>query len=339
MVQEMAKRTRKVGVLGAGSWGTALAHHLCGLERNDVHIWGLEHQVLEEIATENRNSKYFPGEIVSPRLQAAKSLEHLMTDLELLVVSVPSKAYRSVSQQIVPLLDDSTIVVSTAKGLDEDSFKRMTEVLAEEVGKPERIAALSGPSFALEVVQNLPTAVTIASSSETTLQSCVETFHFGNFRVYSSTDVIGVELGGVIKNVIALAAGLLDGAGIGNNARAALITRGIVEIKKIVVAKGGEKSTVYGLSGLGDLVLTATSDLSRNRRVGYRLGKGDDLSQIIAELGQVAEAVRSASFVRRLAQSVNVEAPIIEQVELVVDGKVNVRQAIESLFSRQQTHE
>jgi glycerol-3-phosphate dehydrogenase (NAD(P)+) len=339
MVQAMTSPTKRIGVLGAGSWGTALAHHLSGKDSNQVRIWGLESDVLKDIASENKNSKYFPGENLNPNLGVADSLESLVSDIDVLVVSVPSKAYRTVAKQLAPLVSDSLVIVSTAKGLDQDDYKRMTEVLIEEVGNPERIAALSGPSFALEVVKNLPTAVTIASSSEKTLACCVSCFHFGNFRIYSSKDVIGVELGGVIKNVIALAAGLIDGAGMGNNARAALITRGIVEITKIAVAKGAEKNTIYGLSGLGDLVLTATSDLSRNRRVGYRLGKGENLEQIIADLGQVAEAVRSAGFVRRLAQTLQVDVPIIEQVERVVEGQVTVHQAIESLFLREQTCE
>jgi glycerol-3-phosphate dehydrogenase (NAD(P)+) len=258
----------------------------------------------------------------------------------MLVISVPSKVAREVARQVAPVLDKSTIVVSTAKGIEAGSHKRMSQVLAEELGNhPQRIAALSGPSFAYEVLKGLPTAVTIASSSDETLKQCVEAFHFANFRVYTSKDLVGVEMGGVIKNVIALAAGLVDGAGMGDNARAALLTRGIVEVSNICVALGADKHTVYGLSGLGDLILTATGDLSRNRRVGLRLGRGDKLEEIIAELGQVAEAVRSAGIVVELARELKVDVPIIERVDQVVSGKLTVREAIAELLAREQKAE
>lgn len=333
----MTKEIKKIGVIGAGSWGTALAHLLC--QTSDVTIWGPNEEVLKEISTSHTNKKYFPDDSINKALKTATSLEQLVKDKDILVLSTPSKAFRDLAEKLKPLVDDKIILVSTAKGLEAETFKRMSEVLVEVLGNEKRISVLSGPSFALEVLRNMPTAVTIAASNETTLKETVSVFHYGTFRVYSSNDMIGVELGGVIKNVIALAAGLLDGAAMGNNARAGLLTRGIVEIKRLAVALGAKESTIYGLSGLGDLILTATSDLSRNRRVGLRLGRGDNLETIIKDLGQVAEAVRSASFVLELAQKAGVEVPIIEQIERVVAGKATVKQAIASLFAREQSSE
>ncbi len=329
---------KKVAVLGAGSWGTALAHHLSRSD-SDVLLWGRDEEVLRSIEEKQINPRYFPDTPLRATLTTTTSLDAAVKGRELVVIAVPSSSVRSVAEEVSRFLDPSSLVVSTAKGLESSSQKTMQEVLVEELGSAERITVLGGPSFALEVLQDLPTAVVIAGKDSTHTQRAADIFHSGNFRVYTSADVIGVELGGAVKNVIALAAGVVDGIGMGNNARAALITRGIAEIQRLVHALGGDRNTVSGLSGLGDLLLTSTGDLSRNRRVGLRLGQGESLDEILKDLGQTAEAVQTAANLRELAARYKVNVPIVEQVEAILSGSVSVAEAMKTLLSRERTSE
>jgi len=329
---------KKACVLGAGSWGTALAHHLANGPAQVV-LWGRDKTVLRSIAEGNKNPHYFPDIPLSPKIKVSEDLTDALDSASLVVFAVPSAATREIAKLVSPALPNEAIIVSTAKGLEQATSSTMISVLAEELPAHQKLSVLAGPSFALEVVQGLPTAVTIAAQESSVAESAAEFFHHSAFRIYTSTDVIGVELGGIIKNVIALAAGIVDGVGMGNNARAALITRGIAEMQRLVVAFGGNRRTVAGLSGLGDLLLTATGDLSRNRQVGLRLGKGESLEQIVNSLGQVAEAVKTAPKLYNLAKNKQVSVPIIEQVNAILEEKVSIEEALSILLAREQKAE
>jgi len=324
---------RRVAVIGSGSWGTALAHHLT-LSGCETTITGLDTAVLNEIATEHKNSRYHPGLLLAEGIQTEKSLEKAISNRNLIVISTPSQAMRAVAKQIKPFLAPNTLVMSTAKGLENKTYQTMSEVLFDELGSRENIAVLSGPSFSREVLLGLPTAVIVAASGLPLAEKVAKFFHFNSFRVYTSQDVIGVELGGVIKNVIAIAAGVVDGAQMGSNARAALITRGLAEMQRLVEARGGQGSTVMGLSGLGDLLLTATGDLSRNRRVGIRLAQGEDLDAIVSSLGQVVEGVESVDKILHLAQELKVSMPIVEEIARLLAGMTTVKDSVRVLLGR-----
>lgn len=321
-----------IAVLGAGSWGTAQAHHL-RRSGHDVTLWGRDPEVLEAVQG-GRNPRFFGDEPLAEGLKGELDLERAVAGKAALVVAVPSTAVRSVARAARAAVPQETLVISTTKGLEGGSHLRMSEVLAEELGRLERLAVLSGPSFALEVLRGLPTAVTAAGPTPAAARRASQLYHHGTMRVYTSTDVVGVELGGVLKNVIALAAGVTDGFGMGHNARAALLTRGLSEMRRLVVALGGQASTVTGLSGLGDLLLTATGDLSRNRRVGLRLGRGERLPEILADLGQVAEGVLTARNGLELARLHEVEVPIIEEIHHIVEGRHTVEEAVRRLLAR-----
>lgn len=328
----------QITVLGAGSWGTALAHHLARAGHR-VTLWGRDEDVLQSVATSHANPKYFPNETLHPCILTEASLAKAVEKADIVVLAVPSDAVREVAGELKGHLKAHAVLVSTAKGLERSTLKTMSEVLLEVLGPSFPVAVLAGPSFALEVLRGLPTAVTMAAVDEEVVKKAAAAFHFDNMRVYTLHDVIGVEYGGVMKNVLALAAGVVDGVGMGQNARAAIITRGLVEMQRVVVALGGDRLTVTGLSGLGDLLLTATGDLSRNRQVGVRLGKGEKLDDILTSLGQVAEGVHSARMVAELARQKNISAPIVEQIELVLNGSVTIRQAVEALLARDRKHE
>lgn len=327
-----------IGVLGSGSWGTALAQHLAR-SGHRVRLWGRDKEVIRSINESNENTRYFPGEKLHPAVRGFESIEEAITDVEMLVFAVPSSATRKVAMAAAQYIKDDLICVSTAKGLEGEGLNTMSQVLGEVLGENSRLAILGGPSFAFEVVKGLPAAVTVAGSTSEVAKRVATIFHSRSFRIYTSTDMLGVEYGGVIKNVIALAAGIVDGAGMGSNARAALITRGVAEMKRLTEALGGDRRTVGGLSGLGDLLLTATGDLSRNRRVGLMLGEGKNLDEIVGSLGQVAEAVKTAPKLAELARKNKVNAPIIEQMDKVVSENKSIKQAIEDLLAREQKDE
>lgn len=321
-----------ITVLGAGSWGTAQAHHL-RRAGHEVTVWAREKDVLADIAN-GKNEHYFPGLRIADGIKVTDDLSVALKGRELVVFAVPSSAYREVSHNAAPSISSETIVVSSAKGLEPKTQLRMSEVLAEELGRLERLVVLSGPSFARELILNHPTAVTFAGSWPTAVKTAVKAYHYDNFRAYSSNDVIGVEMGGVVKNVIALATGITDGCAMGDNARAALLTRGIAEIARLVIAMGGRESTVSGLSGIGDLILTSTGDLSRNRQVGLRLGRGEKLENILVDIGQVAEGVKAAESCLELAELYNIDTPIIRETEMVLKGEHSVKEAVANLLSR-----
>lgn len=326
----------RIGVIGGGSFGTALAKLLAELD-HDVVMWCHNPEVARAVAERSENNAYLSGVPLPRTLRATHAMEEAVADRELLVAVSPSHVMREVMQEARRGVSGVPIVVSAAKGVEEGSLKRMSEVLLEVLG-PEfrgRIAALSGPSFAREVAAGMPTAVTAAAGTPDTAEVVQQTFRAPTFRVYTSADLVGVELGGAVKNVIAIAAGMSDGLGFGSSSRAALITRGVAELARLVAKMGGEPQTVSGLSGVGDMVLTCTGDLSRNRTVGLRVGRGERLVDILSSMKMVAEGVRNSISVCALARQVGVELPIAEQIRLALHEDVPARQVVGTLMSRQ----
>lgn len=330
--------TNKVCVLGCGSWGTALANHLASAGHT-VLLWGNEPEVIHSVNTTHTNSRYFPNIPLHPTLRASLDLEEALRGAQFIVSAIPSIGVPDVAHKVRPYYAPAVHVITVTKGLEEESLRTMSEVWTDELGASTPIAALSGPSFAAEVVRGQPTAVTVAGEGEEVTRRCAALFHAGTFRVYTSGDIKGVQLCGAVKNVIALATGMLDGLNMGANARAALITRGLAEISRLVGAAGGDPQTAVGLSGLGDLLLTCTGDLSRNRQVGLRLGHGEGLSHILADLGQVAEGVLTTKKVLALAHRHGVMMPIAEEVFQVLEGTRSVQESVNTLLARAQRRE
>jgi len=326
----------RVGVIGGGSWGTALANLLAD-NGHQVRLWVRDPALARTLERERRNPFYLPGIWLSDQVVPGSELAAAVEDAEAVVSAVPSHATREVMERAAVSMDPDTLVVSTSKGIENDTLARMTRVLAEVLpaGAGDRVAVLSGPSFAIEVARGYPTAVTAAALDLAVAERARDLFANPRFRVYTSTDVVGVELGGAVKNIVAIAAGICDGLRSGHNARAALITRGLAEIARLGVALGGEPITFMGLTGLGDLVLTCTTDLSRNRTVGFRLGAGETLEEIQSDMRMVAEGVRTTRSVRDLARRHDVEMPITEEVHSMLYEAKDPRISVEDLMTRE----
>jgi glycerol-3-phosphate dehydrogenase (NAD(P)+) len=326
----------RVAVVGAGSWGTALALLLANAGRR-VKLWSYEPEVVETIQGRHENSAYLPGVRLPVSLRATGDLGDAVTGAQVVVSVSPSQFVRRVMTEAAPHVSDEAVVVSASKGIEIATLERMDQVLTAALGPglQDRLAVLSGPSFALEVARGQPTAVVVASASQDVASRVQRLFQTPLFRVYTNQDVVGVELGGALKNVIALASGTAAGLGFGHNARAALITRGLAEITRLGVTLGAQPSTFAGLAGLGDLILTCTGELSRNRTVGYRLGRGESLEAVLGHLTQVAEGVKTVQAVHALAMKHQVEMPITEEVyKMVVEGKGPL-EAMQSLMARE----
>jgi glycerol-3-phosphate dehydrogenase (NAD(P)+) len=312
----------KVGVVGAGSWGTALAH-LLSQKGLSVVLWAFEPQVSHSINTQRENLVYLPGVTLSSGIVATSELGEVVDGVDMLVNVVPTQHIRSVWSRLVERVFEVP-VVSASKGIEVDTLKTADGIFLDLMGPTvlQRWACLSGPSFAREVARGLPAAVTVAALNPEVAQLVVEVFMTPRFRVYTHDDVIGVELGGALKNVIAIAAGICEGMGLGGSARASLITRGLAEISRLGVAMGAQFLTFLGLSGMGDLVLTCTGDLSRNRTVGVRIGKGERLHEIMWDMSMVAEGVHTSKAVMSLAERLKVDMPISAEVyEILYEGK------------------
>lgn len=325
-------------VLGAGSWGTALAGVLAG-KGLPVYLCCRDPQHAARMAAERENSAYLPGFKLAPGIQPTTDLG-VVAACRAVVMAVPSHGFRSVFKRVIPHLAPDTAIISATKGIENDSLLTMTAVMAEELAAADpspacHLGCLAGPSFAREVAEGLPTAVTVAAASREEALFFQELFFTQRFRVYIGTDLIGQELGGALKNIIAIAAGISDGLGYGTNSRAALITRGLAEITRLGVAMGANPLTFSGLAGLGDLVLTCTGDLSRNRSVGLKLGQGMSLADILAEMRMVAEGVKTTRSARALAHRQGVEMPILEEVYLVLYEDKPCRQAVYDLLARE----
>jgi glycerol-3-phosphate dehydrogenase (NAD(P)+) len=326
----------RIAVIGGGSWGTALARLLADLD-HEVWLWFHNPEVEREAAAARENVVYLPGFPFPPRLHTTTAMEEAVRGSELLVAVSPSHVMRAVMQQAVPFCAPQTLIVSASKGIEGGTSKRMTQVLVDVFGADHaaRIGTLSGPSFAREVAANMPTAVTIAAPDERAAEAMQRVFGAPTFRVYRSTDVVGVEIGGAAKNVIAIAAGVSDGLGFGHSTRAALITRGVAEVSRLIERLGGHARTASGLSGVGDLVLTCTGDLSRNRQVGLRLGRGETLGEILADMKMVAEGVKNSHTIYDLAHKATVEMPITEQIRALLHEDKPARQVVADLMTRQ----
>jgi glycerol-3-phosphate dehydrogenase (NAD(P)+) len=323
----------KILVIGAGSWGTTLAHYLTTQKRN-VTLWGRDQELLKEIESFKKNEKYLHGHTLHQNLQIQKDLSEGVKESSILVLSVPAQQTRMICEQVKNDIAPGTLIISTAKGVERSTLLLLTEVIQEILSIEFPIVALSGPSFAKEVIQGLPTAVTFASQKISDAKRAANLFHSEKFQAFLSKDIKCVELAGAIKNVLAIAVGVVDGKGLGLNARAALITRGLAELQKLISAAGGNPRTVSGLSGLGDLLLTATGDLSRNRRVGLEVGRGKSVKEALEEIGQVAEGVLTAPILVEYARRHSVSLPITTAVARVLAGEVSVDEAIDNLLLR-----
>ena len=327
----------RIAVLGAGAWGTAIALSLSRRGGHEIILWSHSEDEAAKIQAARENILFLPGFALPESISVSSSGE-AVREAEIVVSVIPSEFLRSTMRRVAPFLHAGQVLVSATKGVEDGSFLRMTEVIVEtldEAGVKLPVGALSGPSFALEVAQGQPTAVTVAFDDADVATRIQNEFSSESWRIYTSTDLIGIELGGALKNVIAIAAGVAAGVGLGYNTAAALITRGIAEITRLAEACGGRRETLAGLSGVGDLVLTCTGSLSRNRTVGEALGKGRKLPEVLAGLGgKVAEGVRTTRAALGLARRHGVEMPIAEQMEQILDAGKEPREAIRELMLR-----
>ncbi len=326
----------KIAIVGAGAWGTALSIVLGRQKRHSVCLWVHEAQVRERIVATRTNSLFLPEYRIPDSVAVTGSTGEALEAAEFVVSAVPSQYCRAVFEELSPHLRPEVPLVSATKGLEQTTLLRMTEVICEITRGKCRVGALSGPSFAAEVARGDPTALAIASRDAGLTTAVQREFSDGSFRIYRNDDVAGVELGGSLKNIVAIAAGVCHGLGLGHNSIAALITRGLAEMTRLVVACGGRSETMAGLAGLGDLVLTCTGELSRNRTVGVELGRGRQLIEIIAGMhGQVAEGVFSTNAAVQLARAKDVEMPITEQMHAILTTGRAPRQAIQELMARE----
>lgn len=326
---------KKVAVIGAGGWGIALAKLLAEKDA-EVTLWCHGADTYLQLAERRQSANYLPGVLLPSSVAVTRSIDEATAGTFMIICAIPSHALREVMERVAATLTSEPIVVCGTKGLEEESLKTTGEVLAEiDTSKPkDRHAFVSGPSFALEVARGLPAAVTVAAYTDAVASEVQETLSTNNFRVYTSKDVIGVQMGGVIKNVIAIAAGISDGLGLGQNARAALITRGLAEMTRLAVRMGADPMTLSGLPGLGDLVLTCAGDLSRNRKVGLQIAAGKSLAEITAGTRMVAEGIRNTRSVCALAARLGVEMPIVEQMHQVLYGGKKPFLAVRELMQR-----
>jgi len=335
----------EIAVIGAGAWGTAISVVLGRKHVHNVRLWAHEPEVRDSIEARQVNELFLPGQVIPPSVRCTNSFADALEGAEMVISVMPSHHTRRVFQAMRPYLRPEMLFVSATKGIENDSLLRMTEVIAEVLNQAEggfrpRIGAISGPSFAKEVAKGDPTAISIASADTELAVIVQREFSDPHFRVYTNDDVIGVELGGALKNIIAIAAGILFGQDLGHNTVAALITRGLAEITRLVVACGGKAATMSGLAGLGDLVLTCTGGLSRNRTVGVELGRGRQLDEIIAGMhGMVAEGVLTTNAAVGLARKAQVEMPITEQMHAILQQGKPVEAAIRDLMRRPSTRE
>lgn len=329
-----------VAVIGAGAWGTALAKLLAD-KGNPTALWAHQGELAHRIEGERQNHRYLPGVALPASLRATSDLEDALRGAELVLLVVPSHALREVVREAGGHVPRGALVCSATKGIENDSLMLMSEVLVDALGRDvePRLTYLSGPSFAREVAAGQPTTVVVAGRGERETHAVQRMLATDRFRVYSSDDVVGVEVGGALKNVVAIAAGICDGLGLGHNARAGLITRGLAEMARMAAAKGANLLTLAGLSGMGDLVLTCTGELSRNRTVGIEMGRGRKLDEILAGLGHVAEGVKTAKSAYELANKLGVSAPISVEVYRMLYEEKPPQQAVVDLMTRALTKE
>ncbi|WP_282935644.1 NAD(P)H-dependent glycerol-3-phosphate dehydrogenase [Paenibacillus sp. RC67] len=331
---------KKVSVLVAGSWGTAIASVLAENEM-DVMLWTRNEQQAAEINTEHRNRRFLDDAALSPRIRATSSMEQALTGSDAVIVVAPSAAMRDVASQMRPFLNKETVLVHATKGFEASTLKRMSTVLADELPHYDasKIVVLSGPSHAEEVIKQSPTTVVVASEDAAAADAAQDLLINNSFRVYTNPDVVGVEVAGALKNIIALGAGLTDGLGYGDNAKAALLTRGLAEISRLGTAMGGNPLTFAGLAGVGDLVVTCTSKHSRNWRAGYLLAQGLPLEDVLRQMGMVVEGVKTTQAAYKLSREFDVTMPIADELYAVLFEGKTPEAAVEDLMGRGRTHE
>lgn len=330
----------KVTILGAGSWGTALGIVLAD-NGHEVRLWSYNEDQVNEINTYRTNERYLPGIQLEGKIHAYTEMSSALHNVKTIVIAVPTKAVREVVRKIARIIKNPVIVVHVCKGIEPDTLKRVSEMITEEMPEHlmEDLVVLSGPSHAEEVSRRQPTTVAVSSKNIRAAEYIQDLFMNANFRVYTNEDIIGVEIGGALKNIIALAAGISDGLGYGDNAKAALITRGLAEISRLGTKMGANPLTFLGLTGIGDLIVTCTSVHSRNWRTGNALGKGKSLNQILEEMGQVVEGVRTTKAAVQLAEKYNVTMPISSILYKVLFENLKPKEAVDELMSRRKTHE
>ena len=331
-------QTSPIVVLGAGSWGTALAIHLAD-SGHEVLLWGNNPHHMNLLAEQRCNQHHLPDVPFPDLLQVTDDLEQALANPAWVLIAIPSHAYRPFLKENAHLFKADVGIAWASKGLEEDTGKLIHQIVAEELPQCSKTAVMSGPTFAGEVARNLPTAITVASASEEFAEQISEDLHSGRFRAYITNDLVGVELGGSFKNVLAIASGAADGLGFGANTRAALITRGLAEMMRLGEAMGGRRETFMGLAGMGDLILTCTDNQSRNRRTGLLLAQGKSLKEVEKEIGQAIEGIKTAKEVVKLARQYGVEVPISEQVYRVIYEGLPIDEAVHTLLSRRTAHE
>lgn len=325
----------KIGILGAGGWGTALAVLLNSIGHN-IHLWEYRKEAALELSRTRENRDFLPGVNIPENIKITSDIEETVTKKDLILFTLPSHTVRSVGEKISNFQFDNSFIVSCSKGIENNTLLRMSEVILETIPNfpKERIVVLSGPSHAEEVGRGIPTVVVAASTNTESAKQVQDIFMCPTFRVYTSKDVIGVELGGALKNIIAIAAGISDGVGFGDNTKAALMTRGIVEITRLGIAMGANSLTFAGLSGIGDLIVTCTSRHSRNRYVGEQLGKGKSLREVLESMVMVAEGVKTTQSANDLSKNYNVEMPITREVYRVLFEGKKPKKAVYDLMTR-----
>ena len=325
-------------MIGAGSWGTTLAIHLAR-RGHEAWLWARDAALAADMRARRANAVYLADVSFPPELLVTADLEEALCDAEVVVSAAPTHGTRGILRRAAPHIRAGSTIVSATKGLEQETLFRVSEIMAQELGDTVHVAVLSGPSFAAEVARELPTALSVASLRADVVQRVQADFRSSYLRLYGTDDVIGVEIGGALKNVIAIAAGMVEGLGLGNNAQASLITRGLAEISRLACAVGARRETLAGLAGLGDLVLTCTGSLSRNRHVGMQLARGRALHEVLAGMKMVAEGVRTTDAALALAARVNVEMPITAQIEELLAGRTDARAALDALMVRPQRTE
>jgi len=328
----------QIAIIGAGGWGTAIAITMAQTDAKDreIRLWAFEPYLVETMIATRENPIYLAGVSIPETVSVSNSMKDVLAGAAIVIIAVPSHVYRSVFTQMLPLLHSEMYFVSASKGIENGTLMRMSEVIEDLVKPlfPPRVAVISGPTFAPEVAQGEPTALVVASNDEEVRLFLQRELSRPRFRLYTNPDIIGVEIGAAVKNIIAIAAGVVEGLGLGSNATAALITRGLAEITRLVVACGGRRETLSGLAGLGDLVLTSYGSLSRNRRVGIALGQGKKIEEVISHMRMVAEGVKTTKSTVELARKLKVEMPIAEKMYSVLYEELKPQDAIADLMER-----
>jgi glycerol-3-phosphate dehydrogenase (NAD(P)+) len=327
----------KVGVIGAGSWGTALANMLA-LDGARVNLWDVDTQLLDDLFSDRENKKYLPGHKFHESVHIAKTREDCLLDSDFVLTAVPTQNFRSAILEALPFIPEKAIIVNAAKGIELGSLQTISMIMAD-IAPERRFVVLSGPSHAEEVAEGASTTVTAASEDKAAAEAVQDLFMNKAFRVYTQSDVLGVELGGALKNVIALGAGITDGMECGDNTKAALMTRGITEMARLGECMGAKQETFFGLSGIGDLIVTCTSLHSRNRRCGILIGQGVDPKEAIEKIGMVVEGVSTAEAARELGKERKIEIPITEAICRIVSGELSAEVALANLMARSKKHE